>query len=259
MDDNVQILDWDSQFFGVPIGRVRVRPEPDNFDPATVRKSLIWADGRGIRCLYCLCECDHIEATEMLEQLGFRLVDIRLTLETKIDISNVEPVVTDEVLIRPARSSDLPPLEGIARTSHTDSRFFVDRHFPRERCGALYWEWLQKDARNPTGTLFVAELGGAPVGYLSLHLANADTATIGLLGVAEQARGRGIGKRLIAAAIRQASGQGSKQMEVVTQGRNRSAQRLYQGAGFRTTATQIWFHRWAEHPTPLSAPAERHS
>jgi hypothetical protein len=31
---------------------------------------------------------------------------------------------------------------------------------------------------------------------------------------------------------------------VVTQGRNVAAQRTYQGAGYRTSRTSLWFHRW---------------
>jgi RimJ/RimL family protein N-acetyltransferase len=38
--------------------------------------------------------------------------------------------------------------------------------------------------------------------------------------------------------------QGMDSMEVVTQGRNVAAQRLYQKCGFATKEVQLWYHHW---------------
>jgi dTDP-4-amino-4,6-dideoxy-D-galactose acyltransferase len=73
---------------------------------------------------------------------------------------------------------------------------------------------------------------------------DAGTGSIGLVGVAEAARGRGLGGRLVAAALGWFAGQGVERVEVVTQGRNVAAQRLYQAHGFRTRRVEVSFHRW---------------
>ena len=237
-----QFLDWDSQFFGFPIGRV----VPCRLDAIALKQIMNWAVARGIRCLYCLCDFDNYDAVRQLEHNGFYLVDIRLTLEMALKEPIQERMAISGVEIRLARSSDMPDLERIAAVSHVDSRFFFDKLFPREKCAELYPRWLLRDANDPTTALFVADLDGQPVGYLSCRLASADTATISLVGLGERARGRGIGKQLLLTAMTYALAQGRLRMNVVTQGRNIAAQRLYQGAGFRTVSLQIWFHRWFE-------------
>jgi dTDP-4-amino-4,6-dideoxy-D-galactose acyltransferase len=245
MGEPCQFLEWDSQFFGFPIGRVL----PDQLHAAALTRILDWAKAREIRCLYCLCDFGDYDAVRSLEQNGFHLVDIRLTFETTLRKPIQEKAAASDCLIRRLQPSDMPTLQDLAQTSHTDSRFFFDRRFPRAQCGALYRQWLHRDAADTATTLFVADLHGKPAGYLSCRLESADTATISLLGIGEQARGRSIGKQLICAALDHAFNQGRQRMEVVTQGRNIAAQRLYQGVGFRTAALQTWFHRWFDSAT----------
>ena len=200
--------------------------------------------------MYCLCAAGDYGAVRLLEQNSFHLVDIRLTLEATLRKSTQERTIAPECLIRPVRQSDIPALQDIAQVSHTDSRFFFDRRFPRALCGELYRRWLQRDAADSATTVFVADLHGEPVGYLSCRLESAEEATISLVGVGERARGRGIGKQLIHHALDYACSHARQRIKVVTQGRNIAAQRLYQGAGFRTATLQIWFHRWFETATP---------
>lgn len=246
MAEPCQFLEWDSQFFGFRIGRVLT----GQLDPADIGRILDWARDREIRCLYFLIDFNDYETVRSLEKNGFHLVDIRLTLETTLRKSIQGETAVPECLIRHVRPSDMPALQDIAQVSHTDSRFFFDRHFPRAQCGDLYRRWLQRDAADSATTLFVADLRGEPAGYLACRLEGDETATISLVGIGERARGRGIGKQLIRAAMDHMFKQGRQRMEVVTQGRNIAAQRLYQGAGFRTAALQIWFHRWFDTATP---------
>ena len=171
------------------------------------------------------------------ESHGFELMDLRLTLETVNSHAAEAPPE-----IRPLREGDLDSLKGVVREAHTDSRFFADVRFSRERCGDLYELWLRRDSTDPDGDVFVADTGEGAVGYISVR-SRGGAAEIGLLGVHPDARGRGLGRLLIRAALAWA---GSKSLEVrvVTQGRNVPAQRLYQRAGFVTREVGLWYHRW---------------
>jgi dTDP-4-amino-4,6-dideoxy-D-galactose acyltransferase len=62
--------------------------------------------------------------------------------------------------------------------------------------------------------------------------------------MAEDARGGGLGRELVRAALTRIAESGAREASVVTQGANVAAQRLFQACGFRTASTKLWFHRW---------------
>jgi ribosomal protein S18 acetylase RimI-like enzyme len=166
--------------------------------------------------------------------------------------------------IRPAAAADLAALRNLAAVSHRDSRFYFDPHFERERCDALYAAWIEKSCRDPHGTVLVAEMpepdgatagglltGGSPAGARLAGYVTASappgsgTGRIGLLAVAAPAQGQGAGGRLVSAALAWLDARGADPVEVVTQGRNLRAQRLYQRYGLRSRAVELWYHRWS--------------
>ena len=91
----------------------------------------------------------------------------------------------------------------------------------------------------------IAEANAEPIAYISCHL-NKTTlqGSIGLVGVTEQARGQQVGKKITNTVLNWFQEQGMKSVNVVTQGRNIPAQRLYQRCGFVTHDMQLWYHKW---------------
>lgn len=228
-------LPWDSAFFGFPIARLH----PNHLRPETVDACFAWCRAQGIRCLYFLADPDDQLTADLAAAHGFRLVDVRVTLECR----NLEHGAWSSG-VRPWRESDLPELRRIARAVHRDSRFYYDTNFPRERCDALYELWIEKSCRGYADAVFVAEDDGTPSGYITCHREPDGSGRIGLVGVAASARGRGIGGELVRAALAYFASSGVSAVRVVTQGRNFAAQRLYQRSGFVTASMQIWYHRW---------------
>jgi ribosomal protein S18 acetylase RimI-like enzyme len=158
------------------------------------------------------------------------------------------------VVIRPVQPGDVEALRVMAATNHDDTRFFHDRHFPRERSRELYARWIEKSCHGAAAAVLVAERQGQLLGYLTMLQPAPGCGQIGLCGVAPTARGMGLGRALVAEAQRWFHGQGLMQATVVTQGRNLNATRLYERSGFITEHLQLWFHRWFEpahlHPSP---------
>src|SRR5208282_4213678 len=134
----------------------------------------------------------------------------------------------------------------MARTGHKETRFFNDAHFPRQRAGDLYSTWITLEAQGRAQIVLVAaSTANQPLGYVSCHLDPVLRAgQIGLVGVRPEVRGRGIGKSLVLAAIDWYRVQGAQEVTVVTQGNNRTAQRLYQQCGFLSRDLQLWYHKW---------------
>ena len=238
------MLAWDSAHFSRRIARVRGR--------LLTRESLAriddWAARRRVDCLYFLADPGDPPTAPLAEAAGFRLVDVRVTLErTAAGATPTSHPAPGAAAVRPAVPADLAELRRIAAASHRDSRFYADPHFPRERCDELYAAWIAGSCDDPAGSVLVAveaASGSVPVGYITAALEPDGGGRIGLFAVGESARGRGVGSRLIGAALDWFAERGAGPVRVVTQGRNVRAQHLYQRAGLLTSAVELWFHRW---------------
>ena len=176
------------------------------------------------------------------ERAGFRMVDIRVTLELKP--IRLPPAVNTLVRTRFANMVDVPDLRRIAAASHHDSRFYSDHRFPRERCHALYETWIENAVHNPADAVIVLDDGDRVTGYCSCHLREGSVGNIGLLALADEVQGLGFGGSLLHAALLWFQGRQCEGVTVVTQARNIRALRFYQKAGFLTRSVEVWFHRW---------------
>lgn len=230
------ILEWDTDFFGL---RIATLP-PGPLTETSLSRIVEWCRAERVACLYALSSTDDPTSVRLLEDAGGRVVDVRMTFARELPGSPPRAKV-------PARGSlvsDIPALRELARASHTSSRFWADLNFPRERCAELYATWIEKSCRGWADQVFVAEVDGQPAGYLSCHLRADGRGEIGIVAVAPAAQGRGLGGSLLDTALSWFAEKGCRHITVVTQGRNASAQRLYQSRGFLTANVQVWHHLW---------------
>ncbi len=235
-----EILDWDTNFFGFRIARVR----GDVLTLERVRQIDAWCRDAGVHCLYFLSRADEANTTRLAEDNGFRLVDVRMTFGYKVN-GEVKGQAAEAVLVRQARLDDRPLLREIAQASYHDTRYYFDAGFPQHLSDMLYGTWLERSCEGYAQAVLVADLDSAPVGYVSCHLDQEPyMGRIGLVGVSRRAQGQGIGQTLVFSALKWFSTQKVPEVRVVTQGRNCAAQRLYQRCGFLTHSVQLWYHKW---------------
>ncbi len=233
-------LEWDSEFFGRRIGRVAEK----RLTPESLQEILQWCSSERIDCLYFLCDAGEMESVRLAQRNRFNFVDVRMTFETTLKPGSAP--VEQVAGIRSAGPDDVDKLAAIAKRSHTDSRFYKDGHFDRARCDDLFAAWITKSCQGRSEGVLVAEEKGEPVGYITCDRAADGSGQIGLVAVAEQASGKGWGTRLVRGALDWFSSRKFDKVEVVTQGCNVAAQRLYQRAGFVTKSVEFWFHWWYE-------------
>lgn len=235
-----ELLPWDSDFFGVRVARV-------NAGRLTAERAAqinAWCARNAIDCLYFLADSDDATTTRLAEDHAYRLVDLRMTYAH----AGV-PATSPAPPLRPATAADLPALERIAAVSYTDSRYYYDPCFRREQCDALYTAWVRNSVGGYADAVHIADEAGQVGGFISCHLTRAAgdgslRGSIGLVGVAENLRGRGVGGRLVGGALAWFARQGARPVTVVTQGRNLGAQKLYQRAGFTIQQVQLYYHKW---------------
>jgi dTDP-4-amino-4,6-dideoxy-D-galactose acyltransferase len=236
-----RLLSWDTNFFQFPIGRV----EADAMDDARALEIEEWTRTHPVRCLYFLARADQPETVRAAEKHGFRLMDIRVTLERKLNTPVESPTTKAPYDFRAAAAEDVPKLQAIAATAHTDTRFFKDGIFPREKTEALYAQWIQRECQGEAQQVIVATQEQSPIGYVSCHLAAGQgEGSIGLLAAAEKHQRRGIGHGLIVAGLHWFQSKGAACVSVVTQGGNASKVRIYERCGFVTRQVQLWYHKW---------------
>jgi DNA-binding MarR family transcriptional regulator/GNAT superfamily N-acetyltransferase len=159
---------------------------------------------------------------EALGRLTGAMADIRRLLAAPD-----EPM---DVVLRPHRVGDLA--EMVAR----QSRWYAVEHRFDERFEALLAEIAADFLRRfdpASDASFIAEVDGRMVGSVLVTRADATTAKLRVLHVETEMRGRGIGARLVDAALGFARDRGYRTMRLWTNAVLVEARRLYERRGFR--------------------------
>lgn len=242
----VEPLPWDSNFFGREIATLH----PRVLTPAILGLARERCAAAGIECLYVLCDARDAASLELARMEGLLEVDDRLTYAMRTrDRAPVEDL--PGVRVRPGRPADASALAAIAGVAYGASRYFHDPNFPTERCRQFYRDWILRSLEGRfDDAVLVAEVDGEPAGYVSCRALTANLGSIGLVGLAEAYRGRGLARRLLGAALEWFAAHDLPVVEVVTQGRNAPARRLYESSGFALRRHEVWFHEWFASATP---------
>jgi ribosomal protein S18 acetylase RimI-like enzyme len=115
--------------------------------------------------------------------------------------------------------------------------------------GAFYEHELRDVAGRAQGNeVLVATVAGRLVGCVTFvegdeplsQTDDPDAATIRMLGVDTEARGRGVGEALVRACIDRARAAGRRRVRLDTRTSMKSAQRLYERLGFRRDPEHDW-------------------
>ena len=245
VDKFVKFLEWDTDFFSFPVGRITAA----GLDDENIRLILNEARSAGLRCLYFEADPNDVTTVTAVEKSNFHLVDVRVVLEYPFDTHPAPflryPVHPD-LVVSQSTESDLPLLENIAEEIGQFSRYTFDRNFKPGENNRLYRLWIRKSCSGYADVVYVArwkDTGEAAVGLITCVMQN-DIGHIQLAGVHHQHRQKGVGTGLVQTALDWAKGQRARRMQVVTQARNVPAQRLYQQMGFFTRSVTLFYHKW---------------
>ena len=220
-----KVMSWDTEFWGVRTGKA-VR-----FDGLSE-----WAVANTVGLVFLLIDANDTHQAQQAEQHGFRFMDVRVTLEQPHPyIRPVQPAS------RQARPADTDTLCAIARTAFPLTRFYADPSLDDERCDDLYDTWTRSSCEGGADMVLVSERDRVPVGFVTVDFGD-DTAEIGLIAVAADYRGQGVGGELVDSALDHCWHQ-RLPLRVVTQGRNIGALQTFESRGFRTVNTSLWFHK----------------
>ncbi|MFG0250105.1 MAG: GNAT family N-acetyltransferase [Phycisphaeraceae bacterium JB051] len=236
-----RVLQWDSDFYGIRIGYLM----PRRVNDAIVAYALAFCQKHDIQCMYYLCDCYHLTSSRLAEKHHCNFVDIRLTMERRLNQNMSLPALPDGYTIRLGVEKDIASLLEIAGDAYRHSRYFFDTRFDVKKCQQFYQDWIRKAVHGTFDDgVWVLCQNDKPVGYCTFRHLNDDVSQIGLVGMSPDMTGKGLASRLIEYTLAKESERGCRIMLVVTQGRNYPAQRLYQRTGFLTREAALWYHKW---------------
>lgn len=146
-------------------------------------------------------------------------------------------MLENAVAVRVARAEDEAALARLDAIAWTPASGFPS---VMERVDDLFFTFFTDDS--PPEAHLVAELDGSLVGYVRLKpvtplAENAHVLGVMGLAVAPQARQRGVGCALLAAAERHARARGVRKLSLRVLSTNETAQRLYERAGYEREGT----------------------
>jgi hypothetical protein len=247
-------LPWDSQFFGVPMGRLdyvlsSAGASSDHLD-AAISKTIAAARAAGLRHLSARVDVADLRVMGLLEAAGFRTMDALVTYikrPRKDPHPDVRPVGT----IRDATPADTDAIIAITEEAYRGyrGRFHLDPHLSSERADALYTEWARASAnRTMADTVIVAEdAAGGVSGYLAYRRREPVSSVAspvfggGLGAVRRDSPGAYTG--LIQAGSMRAHAAGAVS-ECQTQNYNFAVIRVYEAAGFHYVRAEYTLHAW---------------
>jgi GNAT superfamily N-acetyltransferase len=245
MPKYIEKLPWDSAFFSLPIGRITASALDDKVAEVALKE----ARAEGISCLYFEADPNDLTSVLTIEKNDFHLVDVRIVLEYPFEdrpAPSLRYPIPSELLVMKGDESDLHRLEEIAVEISRFSRYSFDNKFRLGDHERLYRQWIINSFHGLADIVFVArwaEESSDVVGLISCVARDA-VAHIQLAGVHHIYRQKGVGTGLVQTALDWARGEKVRKMQVVTQARNVSAQRLYQQMGFFTKSMSLYYHKW---------------
>ncbi len=232
-------LAWDSDFFEFEVGRLSGFIEQEQ-DIRSIESLILENKSRLTYYSSPKAIAPNLVNNNALE---FALVDKKTTyckaISPRVDSDN--RVIS---IINPTAKIE-EKLIGLALQSGIYSRFKVDKKIGQEKFEALYRLWMLKSiSREIAQDLLAFVEQGEVAGFVSLGKKNG-RADIGIIAVDTAFRGRGIAKLLINEAEKRAADWGHDLMQVVTQGDNTPACKLYESCGYEVQSLEFFYHIWS--------------
>ena len=237
----VKRLNWDSEFFGFPVASVDAAGMSD----AELGEVLAWTRREGIAVAYVTTSPSCAIAANLVLEFGGQLVDKKATFSRELDpaqhITSASDLMIEDYPVKPPEES----LQALAEAAGAFSRFRVDTRFGVENWRRLYHAWVANSTRRTIAdaVLIARTAEGRLAGFITFRC-EGESGSIGLIAVAEEARGLGFGRRLLKAAERRCAQRGVRRLSVTTQFHNDPACGLYRSANYTLSSLVYVYHFW---------------
>lgn len=251
----IERVAWDSEFFGYEVGTAKVEKDLnlDNFVQEAQNFQLVY--------IYCLgnipdlpTNIHHIGTRiNLKKKLAQNKSNIQIPFYSKEEMENGEGIFELYTMDSPDQESFgtyllnqniSDDLVNLALLSGEFSRFKLDTRLSKNEYERLYSRWIQ-NAITGQDRVIIYKKDKNIIGLITLFSANTE-GKIGLIAVAEEFRGQGIGNQLLQAGMTVGRQEGLDMLEIGTQKVNEAAMGLYQKVGFQVDEEMEVYHWWRE-------------
>lgn len=227
--EGLKAIEWDSQFFDLNIGGVVLDKELSETAFNLLKKE---------------DQYDLIYILSKVDQPVISNIYSEVKVEFEKEIKSVNGEINQEIisLRNTAFSKDILQL---ALDSGEFSRFKMDQNFKTEDFLKLYSAWIHNSIYDTyADEVFGYVLYGKVAGLVTVKIHEKDLAVIGLIGIDESARGKGIGTKLMERAEQYARERQCNKVQVATQKSNEHACKFYLKNGYNIFKETKIYHLW---------------
>ena len=229
----IKKLVWDSDFFGLRIGRADLHTKADAVELVAMRDALV----KEYDLLYVF-DAKHV---------GFEAAEARLVDEKVLYSKSCEhkKYYDDVTMYQYEKPNDA--LYHLAHVSGGYSRFKLDRWFPTGSFERMYDKWIENACpqMGANKQIFVYMVDGIEKGMITVDFNMGGSAHIGLVSVDTDVQHSGIGTKIMSTVEEFLYRQGTVQtLEVPTQKNNIDACRWYEKNGFKVESIIDIYHWW---------------
>lgn len=236
LNTDFEILEWDSNFFGLKVCRVN-KPGTSNNELTEILKVL---SSLHIDLVYYSNKNELTILDGISEFYDIRLVDKKTTYAKQL----MNTVAPNESISEYNENYPEKKLIELAIESGVYSRFNVDDKVSKEKYKELYRLWIINSVNKKLAkAVLVFRTDNEIAGFVTLGEKNS-RADIGIIAVDALHRGKGIGKSLLLSAEKWFIEKKYTSIQVVTQGENKPACRLYENCGFNIDKVEYFYHMW---------------
>lgn len=231
---NVELLEWDSNFFGIKVGKL-VLNQIESWDDQNLAT---WD------LIYVFVSPENKAVNSFLKAKNLKIVDEKISFRMDLNQADSQLAKNKNILSYQPGLKDKDLIK-IGLQSGIYSRFKVDPKFHNQHFEKLYNTWMQKSInREIANEVFVyQDLQNEMKGVITLK-ENNKCIEIGILAIDEKFRGQRIGKQFIEEAKRYCLLKGIHCLKVVTQKQNREACSFYTNCGFQESNIVNIYHYW---------------
>jgi dTDP-4-amino-4,6-dideoxy-D-galactose acyltransferase len=233
----IKKLQWDSGFFGFPVGVAYLNEKPRWEEFVQVFKHKM----SGYRLIYLITGEKVIVPEWVLKKFHGRSINQKVLFSKNI---SGEECDIPEYITEYHETHVNDDLIDLAHLSGYYSRFKIDSNFVAGKFKELYATWIKRSLdRSIADKIFVARHNGRIAAMLSCKYDNA-TCNIGLVAVHESEQGKGTGRYLMQLAENHAYNGGLTSIHVPTQSNNIIACRFYEKLGYSPINITNYYHFW---------------
>lgn len=227
----IRKLDWDSEFFGLQIGRVDLQTLDDAVDLALMHYDLKYQ----YDLLYVFSK-DGLS----FDAIGAELVDEKILYSKICEEREKYPDVMLYGLPEPTE-----PMYNLAMVSGEFSRFKLDKRFPADSYERMYRRWIENACPSAESNkqIFAYVPEGIDQGMITVDY-KGDHAQIGLVAVDPKYQHQGVGTKIMSTSETYLFDRRVFSIEVATQKANVDACRWYEKNGYIVQSIIPIYHWW---------------